>query len=102
MHVKLVPHIAKHVITKKPVSFQHYMVLAGHPSKMQWVGILGWKEGSKINLFREMDPLMTKEIQDKVELILKREAELVEHFHVDPSPLDNESDLDEFNESDLT
>ena len=102
MHVELRPSTGVHVITKEVVTFQHYKVMVGHPSKMECVGILGWKEGSSIALFREMDPLAVKEIQEKVNLILERENEIVEHFHVDTSPLQNESDPDEFNESDFT
>ena len=105
MHVNLVPHIGINLMTKKEQCHEQYLVFAGHPSKMKMVGILGWAEGSKIIFTTPVDPLSAEEIKTKVQEIIKREAEMVEHPNIDPdliTPPQLESNLDEFNESDLT
>mgnify|MGYP000011736824 FL=1 len=105
MHVELKPHIGINLVTKKEQCHEQYLVFCGHPSKLKMVGILGWAEGSKIVFMTPVDPLSAEEIRTKVQEIIKREAEMVEHPNIDQdlvTPPQIESDLDEFNESDLT
>ncbi|MGI9459856.1 MAG: hypothetical protein ACR2NF_07655 [Pirellulales bacterium] len=104
MHVELHPHKGINVVTKKEQCFEQYKVLSGHPDKLSWVGVIGWKEDSKLIFFRPLDPITEEKIRDQVSLQLKREADFVSCPEIDEDLLHppTESQLDEFNESDLT
>jgi hypothetical protein len=104
MHVELRPHKGINVVTKREQCFQQYLVLEGHPDKLELVGLIGWKEGSKLIFLFPVDPIREGRIRDEVSRQLKREAELISCPDI-PSDLINpphESNYDEFNESDLT
>ncbi len=104
MYVELRPHKGINVVTKREQCFEQYKVFIGHPDKLSWVGIMGWAEGSKLLFIRQMDPISEEAIRDEVSKQLKKEAEFVSCPDVDMDLLHppTESQLDEFNESDLT
>lgn len=104
MHVELHPHKGINVATRKEQCFEQYKVLCGHPEKLSWVGIMGWREDSKLIFFTPLDPITEEAIREQVSLIINREAESVSFPEIDEELLNppTESELDEFNESDLT
>ena len=105
MHVELRPHKGMNLVTKREQCFEQYLVYSGHPEKLEITGIIGWKEGSKLLFLKPVDPVSRDKIKSKVDLILAREAELINHPDLDQdlvTPPQNESTYDEFNESDLT
>ena len=104
MNVELRPHKGINVVTKKEQCFQQYMILEGHPDKMELVGLIGWKEGCKIIFLIPVDPIREERIREEVSRQLRREAELISCPDI-PSDLihpPKANPFDEFNESDLT
>ena len=105
MYVELRPHKGMNLITKREQCFEQYLVYTGHPEKLDMVGLIGWEEGSKLLFLKPVDPVSKEQIKLKVDEIIKRESEMIEHPDLDQdlvTPPQIETDLDEFNESDLT
>lgn len=103
MAVELRPHKGINLVTKREQHFEQYMIFDGHPDSMEWVGIVGWKEDSKVVFIKPVDPIRQGRIIEQVEMQLEREAEAVSYPDIDPeSVLPPEGNpYDEFNESDL-
>jgi len=104
MHVELRPHKGLNLVTKREQCFEQYLVYTGHPEKLEMVGLIGWKEGSRLLFLKPVDPISRDEIKAKVDLILKKETEAINHPDLDqdlvtPPTMGTE---DEFDESDLT
>lgn len=104
MHVELRPHKGLNLVTKREQCFEQYLVYTGHPEKLEMVGLIGWKEESKLLFLKPVDPISRDEIKAKVDLILKKETEAINHPDLDqdlvtPPTMGIE---DEFDESDLT
>jgi hypothetical protein len=110
MHVELRPHKGLNLVTKREQYFEQYLVYAGHPEKlemvglMEMVGLIGWKEGSRLLFLKPVDPISRDEIKSKVDIIMKKEVEAINHPDLDqdlvtPPTMGTE---DEFDESDLT
>ena len=104
MHVELRPHKGLNLVTKREQCFEQYLVYTGHPEKLEMVGLIGWKDGSRLLFLKPVDPISRDEIKAKVDLILKKETEAINHPDLDqdlvtPPTMGIE---DEFDESDLT
>lgn len=104
MAVKLVPHKGINVVTKQEQCFEQYFVLDGHPDAMEHVGIIGWKEGSKLIFLVPVDPIRADRIAKEVERQMQRQADHVACPEIDEDLLHphNEDLFDELDESDLT
>lgn len=100
MKTELLPHIGINLATKKEQAHEQYFV---HHDGVR-VGLIGWKEDSKIVFTKTLSPLVIETIKSEVEQLLKREAEYIEApalVDVDPETLAEENIYNEFNESDL-
>ena len=105
MNVKLVPHVGINLVTGREQCHEQYFVYAGHPAKMERVGLIGWKTGSKLIFLVPVDPIREEAIREEVAKQIKFESEILSHPDIPEDlihPPKFESDLDEFNESDLT
>ncbi len=101
MKTELIPHIGINLATKKEQAHQQSFV---HYDGKR-VGLIGWKEGSKVVFTVTLSPFEMDVICSQVSTILKAETEYVEApslVDVDPETLTEKSIYDEFNESDLT
>ena len=104
MNIKLVPHTGINLVTKKEQCLEQYLVYEGHPDKMRMVGLIGWKEGSKLIFTTRVDPVLEKKISAEVARQMSIEAGYISCPDI-PEDLihpPEESYLDEFNESDFT
>ena len=104
MAVELRPHKGINLMTKREQCFEQYMIFEGHPDKMEWVGIVGWKPNSPIIFMVPVDPIREENIRREVSDQMKREQEFVSCPDIPEELLHppEESYLDEFNESDFT
>ncbi len=104
MFTELRPHKGINVVTKREQCFEQYLILDGHPDKLELIGIVGWAEGSKVIFLVPVDPIRADRVRRYVSDQLKREQDVINH----PSlPLDvinppHQEFENEFNESDLT
>lgn len=103
MAVELRPHSGINLVTKREQYFEQYLVYDGLPDSMEWVGIIGWKEGSKVVFVRPIDPIRQERIVEQVALQLERETEAVSYPDISEDQVlpPEENPYDEFNESDL-
>ncbi len=104
MFTELRPHKGINVVTKKEQCFEQYLILDGHPDKLELIGIVGWAEGSKVIFLVPVDPIRADRVRNFVSDQLKREQEAINHPDL---PMDiinptTEEEYHEFNESDLT
>ena len=104
MYVELRPHVGFNLITKREQCFEQYLIFHGHPDKMKLVGLIGWKEGSKIVYLKPVDPISKRSIEEEVSKQLERDAEAIDcpDLTEDQIHPPQENPFDEFNESDLT
>ena len=103
MAVELRQQTGINLATKREQKFEQYMVFDGPPDSMEWVGIIGWKKGSKLIFVAPVDPIRQQRIKDQVELQLERKADTVSYPDIDHDLVlpPEENPYDEFNESDL-
>ena len=101
MQTELIPHVGINLATKKPQahcqSFVHF--------NGERVGLIGWKEGSKVIFTKTVSPFDIDIIVSQVATLLKAETDFVRApslVDVDPDTLTEGSNYDEFNESDFT
>jgi hypothetical protein len=104
MYVELRPHKGLNLVTKREQCFEQYLVYTGHPEKLEMVGLIGWKEGSRLLFLKPVDPISRDEIKSKVDIIMKKEVEAINHPDLDQDLVTPPTMgiKDEFDESDLT
>lgn len=101
MKTELIPHVGINLATKKEQAHQQSFV---HYDGKR-VGLVGWKEGSKVIFTQILSPFEMDVVCSQVSAIMKSEKKYVEApslLDVDPETLTEKSIYDEFNESDLT
>jgi hypothetical protein len=71
--VELEAHVGIHLATKKEVVHEQYFIFVCEGDERQKVGLIGWKEDSKIIFFQKIDEVAAKWIEGEVAKILDRE-----------------------------
>ena len=96
-HVELETHVGIHLATKEEVVHEQYWVFVCEGDERQKVGLIGWKDGSKLVFFQKVDPITAKWIEEEVAQLMKREkVSSVEPPEVPEQLLEDDDDeLDE-------
>ena len=104
--VELEEHVGINLVSKKPQKHEQWFVNYCNDdsgeTESQRVGLIGWKEGSKIAFFVRIDPLTRAFIEEEVAELLQRENPVSSSMVPEDLPEQTEGDYDEFDEEDFT
>lgn len=73
-HVELETHIGIHLATKKEVAHEQYFVYVCEGESRERVGLIPWREGSKIAFFQRMSQHTAEWIEEEVAKLMNRES----------------------------
>ena len=97
-HIELETHVGILVGTKKEVVHEQYWVFFCDGDKRQKIGLIGWKENSKLIFFQKVDPETAKWIEAEVAKLMERDrVSSVEPPELPPEMLEDGDD-DELDE----
>ena len=97
-HVELETHVGIHLATKKEVVHEQYWVFLCDEDSRQKIGLIGWKEGSKLIFFQKVDPVTSKWSEEEVAKLMERENVTSVEPPELPEELLNQDDDDELDE----
>ena len=72
-HVELETHVGIHIATRKEVVHEQHWVFLCEGEERQKIGLIEWKEGSKLVFLQRIDPVTAKWIEEEVAKLMKRE-----------------------------
>ncbi len=97
-HIEIETHVGIHLATKKEVIFEQYWVFLCEGDERQKIGLIGWKENSKLIFFQNFDSKTSKWIEQEVASLIERDSVAsVEPPELPPELLE-EGDDDELDE----
>jgi hypothetical protein len=106
-YVELETHVGIHLISKKEVAHEQYFVFVKDDKTKvrERVGLIGWKDDSKLVFTAKVDPVIKKWIEEEVANLLNKEQ--VESVDPPTATMDllaaqQQGSDDELNEEDLT
>jgi hypothetical protein len=105
-YVELESHVGTHLLTKKDVVHEQYLVyIKDDKTKVrERIGLIGWKPNSKLVFMAKLDPAIRSWVEEEVaELLNKESLESSGPPQISLEQLSSiEGEEDELNEKDLT